>query len=196
MKVRHFCVVRAACAALAGALALTFGPAPARAHWKYEVCAQNMVRLQVVANSDLQSDQTVKLIVRDAVRSAARQILDGVEDSQSAFEALRAGGPALERAARNAARAAGFEGPVRVTVGESDFPDRVYAYSVVPAGRYRAVRVLLGEAAGRNWWCVIYPDLCVADEKTAQAIRDGKKIQFYSSIGKWLSGWFGGEESA
>ena len=70
---------------------------------------------------------------------------------------------------------------MQAQAGEFEFPDRVYAGELVPAGTYRAVRVVLGEGEGHNWWCVLYPSLCVDTEMPPV---------FYSAIGRWMRGVF------
>ena len=78
-----------------------------------------------------------------------------------------------------------------VETGVFAFPDRIYGELFVPAGDYRALRVTLGEGEGHNWWCVLYPSLCVLDE-TAYYAGEVPPIEFYSSVGRFLSDLFGG----
>ena len=75
----------------------------------------------------------------------------------------------------------GFSGDVRLETGVFPFPDRVYGDEVVPAGEYRALRVVLGDGKGRNWWCVIYPSLCLPEQADMDA-----PIEFYSRIFEWF----------
>jgi aminoglycoside 6'-N-acetyltransferase I len=95
-------------------------------------------------------------------------------------------GRALIEAAEARAREMGYLGAVQVVTGEFEFPDRVYGDELVPAGVYRAVRVILGEGQGHNWWCVVYPSMCLPDD-----MPPGTEVTFYSSIGEWLSNLFG-----
>ncbi len=149
--------------------------------------AGEMVRLHVVASGDTPEEQAVKLAVRDACLEAAREIAGDCRDADAAYAAVNANLAALRTAAVAAAYRAGFSGDVRVETGVFPFPDRVYGEVLVPAGEYRALRVTLGEGRGHNWWCVLYPTLCVLDEQAYFAGEDAP-IEFYSSIGRFLRG--------
>lgn len=134
----------------------------------------DLIRLQVIARSDSPADQLEKLRVRDRVRAAAIEVVRGASNSQEAYALLRASRKKLERAAR-----------ARVEIGEVECPTRVYGRVIVPAGRYRAVRVRLGEGAGRNWWCVLYPGLCGADALESEALAGDQPVVFYSEVMRW-----------
>lgn len=138
------------------------------------------VRLHVVANSDSEEDQVLKLRVRDGVRALSAALLADAQSADEAWEIIEESLPLLEGAALLHARLGGFTGAVRAETGEFDFPERTYGQEVVPAGRYRALRVVLGEGEGHNWWCVLYPSLC-AGELTADSTP-----AFYSVVGQWL----------
>ena len=123
-----------------------------------------LIRLHVVANSDSQRDQMVKLRVRDAVLEQAQQLLQNAEEPQ---QALMDGVPVLEAAAERTLRRLGSADTVRVCFQNELFPTRVYETFSLPAGVYRTVRVTIGNGAGHNWWCVVFPSLCLtasADE--------------------------------
>lgn len=139
------------------------------------------VRLHVVASSDSAQDQALKLWVRDGVRAVSASLLRDCESADEAWETVQENLPLLEGTACLFARIGGYSGEVRAQAGEFEFPDRVYAGELVPAGSYRAVRVVLGAGEGHNWWCVLYPSLCV-DEETPPV--------FYSAIGRWMRGVF------
>ena len=124
--------------------------------------AGRVLRLHVVANSDSDTDQALKLLVRDAVLARAGRILDGVKDRREA-EALLA--PRLEELAQAGAEALARTGntdPVRVSLTDQWFPTKEYDGFSLPAGQYRALKVTIGEGRGRNWWCVVFPPLCLA----------------------------------
>ncbi|MBQ6420124.1 MAG: stage II sporulation protein R [Clostridia bacterium] len=115
-----------------------------------EALAEKLTRLHVLANSDSEADQALKLLVRDAVLEAA----EGAEKPDVALLGK------LERAARKALREAGSNEPVRVSFEKCWFERRDYETFSLPEGIYDAVRVEIGSAEGHNWWCVIYPPLC------------------------------------
>ena len=151
---------------------------------KAEAVNADMVRLHVVAADDSPAAQALKLRVRDACLVEARTLLAGCGDAEEAWARVNEGLADLERAARSAAQ----EEVVRAETGVYDFPDRVYGGTLVPAGRYRALRVVIGPGAGRNWWCVLYPCLCLPED-----CRDGAPVRFHSAVLDWLRGLFGGE---
>ena len=112
--------------------------------------ADKLTRLHVLANSDSPEDQTLKLQVRDAVLVASEG--EPVLNEQLLQK--------LERAAQTEVIRRGYGYPVTVTRERCYFDTRVYETFSLPAGYYDAVRVVIGEGAGKNWWCVIYPPLC------------------------------------
>lgn len=133
--------------------------------------AEQMVRLHVVANSDSEEDQAVKLLVRDGVLEAVSPWLEGVETREEAMDILARRLPEL---ARLGADIAG-EG-VEVTASlEEDvwFPTKEYADFALPAGKYTALRITLGEGEGHNWWCVVFPPLCLGSVSETVAERAG-----------------------
>lgn len=124
--------------------------------------ADQILRLHVVANSDSDSDQARKLLVRDAVLAEASRLLEGVGDRKGAEAALS---PHLEELAQAGAEALARTGhmePVTVTLADQWFPTKEYDGFSLPAGQYRALKVTIGEGRGRNWWCVVFPPLCLA----------------------------------
>ena len=137
--------------------------------------AGRVLRLHVVANSDSDSDQARKLLVRDAVLAQASRLLEGVSDRRDAEAALA---PYLEELARTGEEALARTGTperVRVTLADQWFPTKEYDGFSLPAGQYRALRVTIGEGKGRNWWCVVFPPLCLASvaEKSVESAAEG-----------------------
>lgn len=124
--------------------------------------AESMLRLHVVANSDEAEDQALKLKVRDAVLSCAEDWLEGVEDPKEAEAVLSCHLTELEQAGEQVTRENGYSYPVKASLEQVHFPTKYYDGFALPAGEYRALRVVLGEGAGQNWWCVVFPGLCVA----------------------------------
>lgn len=145
----------------------------------------DFVRLHVMAASDSERDQQIKLHVRDACVRYAQETLAGCADADAAYAQLCRDRTGFERVAREAAREMGCT-DVRVQTGRFEFPDRIYGDVLVPAGEYRALRVVLGEGQGHNWWCVLYPSLCVLDENVYASGSEEIEIEFYSSALRWL----------
>ena len=126
--------------------------------------ADRVLRLHVVANSDSDSDQARKLLVRDAVLAQASQLLEGVDDLDE-----------LAQAGENALARTGRTDPVTVTLADQWFPTKEYDGFSLPAGQYRALKVVIGEGGGRNWWCVVFPPLCLASvsEQSVESAAEG-----------------------
>ena len=176
MKHRLFCLFLS--------LALWALPVGAQA----AVVTPELFRLQVVAASDSAEDQAAKLAVRNAVVALAQEMFADVE---SAAEAMALAKRELIRFRTEAIGAAqGY--PIRVEIGEFDFPDRIYGTALVPAGAYGALRITLGAGEGHNWWCVLYPTLCGIDES---AVNPDGTITFYSETLEFLKRLFGGDEA-
>ena len=127
-----------------------------------EALSGKVVRLHVLANSDTEADQALKLEVRDAILSYAEPLLDRVSDQKEAEAVLRGQLLELEETAIEVIHSAGYSYPVTVELEKTDFPTREYPSLSLPAGEYLALRDLIGEAAGQNWWCVVFPPLCSA----------------------------------
>ena len=135
----------------------------------------NMLRLHVLANSDTERDQTLKLLVRDAVLREGETVFDGSADVDTAREKLVPAFPRLEKAAEKALRENGCGDRVTITLEKSYFDTRTYGDYTAPAGVYEAVTVRIGKAEGHNWWCVMYPPLCLpAAQKHTDAVFSGE----------------------
>ena len=126
-----------------------------------------LVRLHVIADSDEPAEQAVKLDVRDAVLAYLEPRLEDAADSCEAGEIIASELDGIARAAEGAAQ--GRE--VSVDFGEEYYPTRVYDTFSLPAGRYQSLRVTLGEGAGHNWWCVVFPPLCLTAAETEEAFE-------------------------
>ncbi|MBR2491570.1 MAG: stage II sporulation protein R [Ruminiclostridium sp.] len=123
--------------------------------------ADKIIRLHVIANSDSAADQALKLQVRDEVLLQAEDLLTGAESPQEAAYLLENNLTALARTASLAAREAGQPCSVRVCLEETWFPTKQQGALTLPAGEYQALRVILGEGQGKNWWCVVFPSLAM-----------------------------------
>lgn len=166
-------LIRRAAVELGAALGLALTVLLTALLWNAEqaraaVCADTL-RLHILANSDSPRDQQLKLRVRDAVLTAMPEILQGAADKQQAQRAVAAALPELKQAAEQALRSAGSSQAVRVRLEQADFAAKDYGRFRLPAGEYTALRIELGDAAGHNWFCVLYPELCIG---TSQARYD------------------------
>ena len=144
-----------------------------------DVLERKMIRLHVIANSDAQDDQALKLQVRDAVLAQATDILQQSRDMVDAERKLSLALPAIETAAREKVVAEGYDYAVAARLEQTEFPTKEYDGFSLPAGEYLALRVVIGEGAGQNWWCVVFPPLCTAAatdiEETAIATGLGEE---------------------
>ena len=131
---------------------------------------EELIRLHVVANSDRVEDQELKLLVRDAIITSLRQALADVRDTEQAKEYLQENLPKLQELANKTLDAAGSAQQAVVTLCREGFPTRQYNTFSLPAGIYEALRVTIGDGAGKNWWCVVFPSLCVP--QTSQGFSD------------------------
>ena len=138
------------CAALFG---MPQGEAPYR----------NVFRLHVIANSDSVEDQQAKLLVRDSILLLERERMANAKSSAAAEALLMEDGKALLSAAEDTLQKAGMDYGASLFVGKFPFPERNYGGKVYPQGEYRALRVVLGEGKGQNWWCVMFPPLCILE---------------------------------
>ena len=135
-----------------------------------------VVRLHVLANSDTEEDQSLKLKVRDAVLEAAAPYLEGCKTRDEAVEALTAHLAELETVASAVISSEGYDYPVTVLLGEEAYPTRVYESCAFPAGTYVSLRVLIGSGEGQNWWCCLFPPLCLS-AATAKSDNEDAFIQ-------------------
>ena len=122
----------------------------------------NLIRLHVVANSDQPADQEVKLEVRDAILGASEDLF-AAKVPDDAIGLVKANLSLFQRVAENVLVANGYDYAVGAEFGTFSFPERAYGPLVLPAGDYQALRIVLGEGKGANWWCILFPPLCYLD---------------------------------
>lgn len=157
---------------------------------------QDILRLHVIANSDSDSDQQLKLKVRDAVLKEGKNIFDGSVNVENATEKIGKEKEKLISAAEKTVKENGFDYKVDVYVTNEFFPTRSYGKLTIPAGRYEAVKVTIGQAEGHNWWCVMFPPLCLPaagesdvdmylDEDESRVIKQDTKYDFRFKIVEW-----------
>ncbi len=128
------------------------------------------LRLHIVARSDDEADQALKLEVRDGILARYGDVFGSADSLASAVESAQALCGDIERTAADILRAGGCGCAVTVDVGCLYFPTRRYGEGVtLPAGHYTALRVVIGEGRGQNWWCVMYPPLCVPAASAGEA---------------------------
>lgn len=140
-----------------------------------------VIRLHILAESDSEQDQALKLAVRDAIlkeHSAALSASGSVEEAEAEVLGLC---DAVRATAEGVIRDAGYSYTVNVVYGKEEYPTRAYGEYTLPSGTYRSLRVVIGEGEGQNWWCVLFPPLCLdmatesvpADDALSVGLSDG-----------------------
>lgn len=136
---------------------------------------QEVLRLHILAASDQPQDQANKLLVRDALLDQLGTRLGSAHDTQEALDLAEASLDQVEAIARQTLDAAGCSDPVRAQRVRMHFDTRVYDNATLPAGEYEALRVVIGPGQGQNWWCVMFPPLCIP--AAARAEETGREQQ-------------------
>ena len=142
-----------------------------------EQLSQSVIRLHVIANSDSQADQALKLAVRDQVLEAVQRLCPEQADPEQARAALEAGLPELAQIGQQAVEAAGYHYPVSAQLTECWFPTREYGDFALPAGDYTALRIVIGEGEGQNWWCVAFPPLYLV--AASQSVEEASQAGYF-----------------
>ncbi len=163
----------------------------------------NLIRLHVVANSDSSEDQSLKLQVRDAVVDKLQETMESFPTMEEAKGYLQAHLPQLQEYINQVIRDLGYEETATVSVDREAFDTREYDTFTLPAGYYEALRITIGEGQGKNWWCVVFPSLCVGtsedfadtavgagfSDDLTDALQDDTQIRFF------LLDWLGQVEN-
>ena len=134
----------------------------------------SVLRLHIRANSDSVADQTLKLAIRDRILEQSDSVFDECVDLQTAIESVRNNSEKIENIANTVIEEYGYDYKANVSIGESYFETREYDDFVLPAGNYNSLIVNIGKAQGKNWWCVVYPTVCLpaADGKLSDSASD------------------------
>ncbi len=136
-----------------------------------------VLRLHVLANSDSEEDQALKLKVRDAVLEAASPYLKGVTDREQAAAVLMENEDIWICEAEKVIAAQGYDYPVSVTLTEEEYPRRDYDSVCFPAGKYLSLRIIIGSGEGENWWCCLFPRLCLASATVSSSYAEDACIE-------------------
>ncbi len=168
--------------------------------------ASEVLRLHVVANSDSEQDQELKLKVKETVVTYLRGVMEDADSVEEARAQIKKRLPEIEEIAREKMQTEGYDYDAEATLGECYFPVKEYGDLTFPAGEYEALRVNLGESAGKNWWCVMYPTLCFVDstyqvvpEESKEKLKEnltenefnslldgGDNVQYSSGVIEWI----------
>ena len=121
----------------------------------------NVLRLHVLANSDSSEDQALKLEVRDRILEETATLFNDCKSKDEARAAVESNLDKIREIAEQTVRETGYDYSVSVSLGEEEYPTKNYEECCFPAGEYLSLRVMIGEAEGENWWCVLFPPLCI-----------------------------------
>ncbi len=132
-----------------------------------EELRHNVLRLHIVANSDSAEDQNLKLKIRDEILSRSESLFEPSDDLQSAKAQVKSHLADFEKIALEVIKREGFDYTADVKLGKAFFETRVYEEFTLPGGNYEALIINIGKAEGKNWWCVIFPGVCLPTEKNA-----------------------------
>lgn len=151
--------------------------------------AKRILRFHVIANSDTKEDQALKLKIRDSIGGYLQEQLKGVDSLEECEAVVNDNLAQIEDCARTVMEQEGYDYPVEAMVANVDFPVKTYGMYTFPAGNYEALEVVIGEGAGQNWWCVMYPNLCFAnsvyeviDENSKEELRAVLTEEEYAEI--------------
>ena len=138
-----------------------------------------VLRLHVIANSDSDADQKLKLLVRDAILEETQKILKNAKSREEAEKIISENSALLENIALETVRKNQFDYPVTLELGREKYPTKNYESCAFPSGEYLSLRIKIGEASGQNWWCVLFPPLCLSaatdkDAFTSVGITDNQ----------------------
>lgn len=137
--------------------------------------AGEVLRFHVLANSDRQEDQELKMRVKEKILCYMKDQLPDAKSIEMTREWTGSHKQELEKVAKQEIEQAGYDYPVSVTLTTDYFPEKTYGDITFPAGNYEALRVEIGKAMGHNWWCVLYPNLCFIDAVHAVVPEEGKE---------------------
>ena len=147
------------------------------AEGRQQVISGGLVRLHVIAASDDDAEQALKLRVRDGVLEYLSPKLDEVSDSDEAQQIIKSELPNIKKAAEKSAE--GRE--IQVCLSEEYYPTREYESFSLPAGRYQSLRVIIGEGEGHNWWCIVFPPVCLSAVQSEQ-VEEAMSVEDYALI--------------
>ena len=138
--------------------------------------ANNVFRLHVLANSDSEEDQNLKYKVRDNLLSYMKEICVNCKTKQEAISLVEENIENFKQIAINTIKDEGYSYDVNISIGNFEFPTKDYGDISLPTGFYDALRVEIGEAKGRNWWCVMFPPLCFVDISSGVVPEESKEL--------------------
>ena len=144
---------------------------------------KDVFRLHILANSDTQQDQTLKLKVRDGILDYTAELFKNCQSREQAIETAEKNLDSIKAKCQALIIENGFDYGVEVYTTKMDFNTRVYKNFTLPAGKYEALRIVIGSGQGHNWWCMIYPALCIpcAQKEQPESSLDSSEMDVISN---------------
>ncbi len=143
--------------------------------------ADSVFRLHIIANSDSEEDQNLKLKIRDELLSYMNSISENSINKEETIKIAEEHIQEFKNIAEKVIRENGFNYNVNIEIGKANFPTKYYGDISLPAGIYDALKVQIGEAKGKNWWCVMFPPLCFVDVSTG-IVPDNSKQELKQNL--------------
>lgn len=137
---------------------------------------ENVLRIHILANSDSTEDQELKIKVRDRILKETENLFYNVKTKNDAQEVTQENINKIINIARDEIKNNGYDYPVTAEIKETFFDTRIYDNVTLPAGNYDALRLSIGSGKGQNWWCVMFPQLCIPSVKEKNFTEDEKEI--------------------
>lgn len=163
---------------------------------------QEVLRLHILANSDSEEDQTLKYDLRDYMLTEFSDVFGSCESFEQSVEAATERRAEIEEKANEFIHSKGYDYNVKCEVAKTYFTTRKYENVTLPAGEYTAVRLLIGNAEGRNWWCVMFPPLCLPaageffTEEESKRVEESRDYEIKFAVFEALQGLFGTNEAS
>ena len=147
----------------------------------------DIFRLHIIANSDSEQDQSLKLKIRDGILEYTSKLFAECKDRDEAIIAAKENLEDIKRFSQDMVSSYGYDYQVDAYITEMDFDTRIYEDFTMPAGKYQALRIVIGNGNGHNWWCMLYPALCIpsAQEKKPELSLDENETDVISNPGKY-----------
>ena len=147
----------------------------------------DVFRLHIIANSDSEQDQILKLKVRDGILEYTAELFSECKNRDEAIVSAKENLEDIKRFSQDMVYSYGYDYQVDAYITEMDFDTRIYEEFTLPAGKYNALRIVIGNGQGHNWWCMLYPALCIpsAQEKKPELSLDENETDVISNPGKY-----------
>ena len=146
--------------------------------------ASKILRFHVLANSDSAADQAVKVEVRDAVGTYLSPLLKGADDLEDTKEIVNGHMEEIIDVAEKTLAEHGYDYEVAASVKQTSFPEKTYGEYTFPKGNYEALQIVIGEGKGKNWWCVLYPNMCFKGS-VYEIVEEDAKIALREVLSPW-----------